>query len=210
MSFKIISLSIIVKCFALLLKKGLDFISMKSQQIFVVFLKWILHLLKWTLLYYCFVLLSRKVLNFGKMIRVICINVYLYTFSAKFLHIFKIFIQLFWPVWPKFCKNYQDFRTCTEAVVISKKNVYKNLRLMIFAELLNRVFYFGRVSEKKVWCLQLFVLSIGILYIYFQWFIFIKYNFLRKILTNFQVSIDTPTWNKRVDFIFNSYDTFHF
>ena len=94
---------------------------MKSQQIFVVFLKWILHLLKWTLLYYCFVLLSRKVLNFGKMIRVICINVCLYTFSAKFLHIFKIFIQLFWPVWPKFCKNYQDFRTCTEAVVISKK-----------------------------------------------------------------------------------------
>ena len=134
-------------------------------------------------------------------------------FLQNFCIFLKIFIQLFWPVWPKFCKNYQDFRTCTEAVVISKKNVYKNLRLMIFAELLNRVFYFGRVSENKVWCLrqmQLFVLSIGILYIYFQWFIFIKYNFLRKILTNFQVSIDTPTWNKRVDFIFNSYDTFHF
>ena len=139
----------------------MDFISMKSQQIFVVFLKWILHLLKWTLLYYCFVLLSRKVLNFGKMIRVICINVYLYTFSAKF-----------WPVWPKFCKNYQDFRTCTEAVVISKKNVYKNLRLMIFAELLNKVFYFARASENKVWCLrqmQLFlVVNRNTLYIFFS------------------------------------------
>ena len=151
-SFKT-SLSIVIKCVAVVQKAWISF-SWKISKFLLPFLKWILHLLKWTLLYYCFVLQSRKVLNFGKMIRVICINVYLYTFSAKILYIFKIFIQMFWPVWPKFCKNYQDFRTCTEAVVISKKNVYKNLRLMIFAELLNRVFYFARASENKVWCLR--------------------------------------------------------
>ena len=67
--------------------------------------------------------LGRKVLNLHK-----CLFVYIF---CKFK---KKIIQLFRPVWPKFCHNYQDFRTLTEVVVISKIKVYKILRLRIFTE----------------------------------------------------------------------------